>query len=73
MIQIVESYIELKKNMANETGAEKETRLDLHKTIVAMKKANAKIVDHCLKERSLTHIEIEQITKAHLEQPKQAT
>ena len=58
-------YNELKNNMANETAADKATRLGLHKKIMEMKKANAVLVNHCTNDRPLPEVEIEKIIRAH--------
>jgi len=58
-------YNELKRNIDNETNTDKETRLLLGVDIAAIKKTNAVIVSHCLKEHTLSREEINNILDAH--------
>jgi hypothetical protein len=63
--QLTVRYNELKSNIANESLEDKVARLKLGMNIASMKKVNAKIVNHCLDERKLSEMEIEQITNEH--------
>jgi hypothetical protein len=58
-------YNELMRNIENETGTDKENRIHLGLDIAAIKKTNAIIVSHCLKEHTLSQEAINKIMDAH--------
>ena len=58
-------YNAFKKNIANETSVETETRKQLSVLISAMKKSNAVIVNHYLGEHKLEMAEIDKIVSSH--------
>lgn len=64
--QLTIQYKELRKNIINETIADKETRIHLGMNIAAIKKANAVIVSHFLNERRLSAEEINEIMNSHM-------
>ena len=64
--QLTLLYNELKGNIEAETRAEKEARILLGADIVAIKKTNAVIVRHFLKEHILSLEEINTIMISHM-------
>jgi len=65
MSQLTVRYNALKKNIDNETPAEKELRKHLGVDIAAIRKTNAVIISHCLHERRLSPEEITKIMNTH--------
>jgi hypothetical protein len=70
--QLTAQHNELKMNMANETKEDTARRSQLAIRIAVMKKANQALVNHCINDRPLSELEIEKITREHIQEPASA-